>query len=188
MHTREQTLERLREIEEFVQSLPATQIRLSDWVSETDVHGCGTVCCVVGWLAEKRMFGMAPYWSNMSHNPVAASIRTVPGLVPKDGVPTTEVVFGYRAAEIMLFGHDAWPAANEITMQAFTGAGKSRYDDAGQFVDDRAVFLARIPKVVDDINQLYDRGPPQTSWSTGLEGMNKYLIGCVGALLADPPI
>lgn len=170
MHTREQTLERLREIEKFVQSLPAAQIRLSDWISETDIHGCGTVCCVIGWLAEKRMFGMAPYGSNMSTG-LARTVynRTVPGLAPEDGVPTTEFVFGYRAAEIVLFGHDAWPAANEITIQTFAGAGKSRYDDAGQFVDDQAVFLARIPKAVDDINQMYDQIQTlQAQSSTGL--------------------
>lgn len=158
MHTREQALERLREIEAFVQTLSTEQVNLSDWVSESNVIGCGTVCCVVGWLAEERMFGMEPHWTVQSDGFGGTFIKSTPSITLKDGGLFAEMVRGFRAAEIVLFGDGAPWDAYTITTKLFTGAAQSFYDPASaRLRDHRAVFLARIPKAIDAINQMYDR-------------------------------
>jgi len=45
--------EKLLKMADFVETLPEETFDLSTWKRETD---CGTVCCAIGWAAQKKLF------------------------------------------------------------------------------------------------------------------------------------
>ncbi|WP_374335462.1 hypothetical protein [Methyloversatilis sp.] len=155
MHTREETLNRINEIAAFAERIPTASLNLDMWHREQEDQSCGTVCCVMGWLTENRMFGLQ--WDSKD--------RLYPELV-EDG----EHYAGFTVCEKVLLGsHKIDLEAKQISYNLFAAIGDSHYDEKEEIValiertggkfacDQKQVFMKRLSFAIEDINNLYDR-------------------------------
>lgn len=170
MLTREQSLDRVEQLREMVKEIPVDGFRLGAWVTDYDRQtGCGTVCCALGWAAEKRLFGLVN--------------QTTPGLMPVFGDNHTPMhyptmTYGLDAATFVLFGvdvtrdppyctditdwrrtiaHNLYSAMFAIATDLFGAPPPIEIDPRWQHAYDQQYFLDRCDKAVIAINALYDR-------------------------------
>lgn len=148
MFTAQQTIDRIIEIGEFAKTLQPEQVNMDRWQSAPDGNECGTVCCIMGWLAHKEMFGL--------------KMVVAPGCEPHVASPeTASGAEGFTAAEQVLFGEVSstkdWThrmsAHRYLTFELFSPIG-SDLDDPDQQLSQLDTFLARIPKAIKYINDL----------------------------------
>lgn len=165
MFSLQQVNQRLDEIERFVKTLDPGSVNMNSWVSALDDPDCGTVCCIVGWIAHEQLFGLRldyPTWT--AHYRIRGEVSPAPMLGD---------YCGYNAAMLLLFGddipNDYIGATVEIAEELFCPAHGSVYDspvDADQkykqIYSDRPpydthvdVFLKRIPHAREAIRALY---------------------------------
>lgn len=152
MHTREQTLQRLDEIVQFAMTIPAENISLDQWVSDTGAENkvtpeCGAICCIIGWMAALNKFGFYFFQGEAGR----------PCVMSKTGNP----VFSYGAASKVLFGvsylgsipDEEYVQMLNVVSKLFNPAGA---EESATGLSDKDIFLLRVNNAKDNINHLYD--------------------------------
>lgn len=165
MFSLQQVNHRLDQIEQFVKTLDPGSVNMNSWVSTLDDPDCGTVCCIMGWMAHEQLFGLKldyPVWTTRDR--IRGEVHPAPMI---------NDYCGYNAAALVLFGNDIpndhIEATLEIAEELFCPARGSVYDTPGdadqkydQIYSDRPpydthvdVFLKRIPHAREAIRALY---------------------------------
>lgn len=163
MHTYEQVIKRIDEIVQMINEIPADRINMDAWVTMHDDSECGSICCVLGWAANKQMFDL----HLRTRVRIDAAARPRPFMVPVVGASEE-----FDAGRHILFGDiklsvpvderaHVYALTRRIADGMFEPVGLSIYDDSTvrrpKFGDDqRQVFLNRIPRAKHEVREMYN--------------------------------